>query len=69
MDSRFRGNDDIILVADIHDISKLKWYKGEGTFAYPCDPIKGEGMVVPLIDLFPENEETLACIHPTLTGV
>ena len=26
MDSRFRGNDDIRLAADIHGIAKLKWY-------------------------------------------
>ena len=28
-------------------------------FAYPCEPIKGEGTVIPLINLSPENEKTL----------
>ncbi len=30
------------------------------TFAYPCQPIEGEGTVIPLINLSPENEKTLA---------
>ena len=29
------------------------------TFAYPCQPIEGEGTVIPLINLPPENEKTL----------
>ena len=29
------------------------------TFAYPCQPIEGEGTVIPLINLSPENEKTL----------
>ena len=29
------------------------------TFTYPCQPIEGEGTVIPLINLSPENEKTL----------
>ena len=29
------------------------------TFTYPCQPIEGEGTVIPLINLPPENEKTL----------
>ena len=35
------------------------------TFTYPCQPIEGEGTVIPLINLSPENEKTL---RETLQG-
>ena len=37
-------------------------HQGKGdfcTFTNPCQPIKGEGAVVLLTDVFPENEKAL----------